>query len=245
MPRFFPALAVSVLVFVPLFAARAAQAAEPALAPGEYVTEKGGGHLTLRQAKGGRLAFEIETVGANAHLCNLEGEIVQGKAVLETDEATGPCRVEFRPGVEGIEVLPERSAACRYFCGMRAGFKGLYLKPPAGCAPETREKARAELKRLYDRKQYAQAYARLEPVLERCSRILGQIEEGWIRNDLALTLYKQKDLAGCLLLLAPLAEDAAKTEEELREAYPPADAESLLPVWKATRTNLKLCRIPT
>jgi hypothetical protein len=226
-----------------------AQGQEVRLAPGEYITEKGWGTLTLRQG-GGRLSFVIEAVGANGHSCSLEGEVVKGRATLETDEETGPCRVSFKPlaegaeGGKGIEVASEEGEACRYFCGMRADFQGFYLVPPPGCAPAARETARTEFKRLYDKKAYPQALAKLEPVLKSCARMVGWIEEGWIRNDLAITLLKTGDLAGCRRLLEPLAADAARTDEELREEYPPSDADNYLPVVKAARTNLKLCKAP-
>lgn len=239
------------LLLLPALLSGSPAGAQPApatrLEAGEYITEKGWGTLTLRQGGGGRLSFVIEAVGANGHTCGLEGEVVKGRATLETDEESGPCRVSFTPrggGIESVEVVAEDAEACRYFCGMRAVFEGLYLKPPAGCAPAARETARTEFKRLYDKKAYPQALARLEPVLEGCARFVGWIEEGWIRNDLAITLLKTGDLAGCRRLLEPLAADAARTEEELREEYPPSDADSYLPVVKAARTNLKLCKAP-
>lgn len=230
--------------------ARAQPAQETRLAPGEYITEKGWGTLTLRQGGGGRLSFVLEAIGGNMHSCSLEGEIVAGRATLETDEESGPCRVSFkRPdeggeGGEGIEVAAENTEACRYFCGMRADFQGLYLVPPPGCAPAARETARTEFKRLYDKKAYPQALAKLEPVFKGCARFLDWIEEGWIRNDLAITLLKTGDLAGCRRLLEPLAAEAARPDKELVGEYPPSDADSYLPVLRATRTNLKLCKAP-
>ena len=45
----------------------------------------------------------------------------------------------------------------------------------------------------------------------------------------------------CIRDRAPLAEEAGKTDQELREAYPPTDADVVLPMLKAARTNLRLC----
>jgi hypothetical protein len=56
------------------------------------------------------------------------------------------------------------------------------------------------------------------------------------------TSYALGDRAACLKTLQPLAEDAALSDDGVKENYPPADAEIYLPVVRATRTNLKLCR---
>jgi hypothetical protein len=49
------------------------------------------------------------------------------------------------------------------------------------------------------------------------------------------------DFTACQRTLQSLAADAAKTDEALREKYPPSDADSYLPIVKAARTNIKLC----
>jgi hypothetical protein len=46
----------------------------------------------------------------------------------------------------------------------------------------------------------------------------------------------------CLQNLKGLEEDAAKTDDQIPEEYQPSDADNYLPVVKATRTNLILCR---
>ena len=42
--------------------------------------------------------------------------------------------------------------------------------------------------------------------------------------------------------LEPLREDAAKTDAAIRGEVPTADADSLIPIARATRANLKLCQ---
>ncbi|MBI3229513.1 MAG: hypothetical protein HYZ45_04800, partial [Burkholderiales bacterium] len=61
-------------------------------------------------------------------------------------------------------------------------------------------------------------------------------------NDLALTYHKLQNDKRCLELLQPYAEDAGKNEAEIRDSYLPSEADSWLPVLKATRTNLRLCK---
>ncbi len=72
--------------------------------------------------------------------------------------------------------------------------------------------------------------------------MLSWLEKPSIRNDLAVTLYHLHDRAACLSVLEPLAEDASKTDAAIRENYPPTDADDYLPLIKAARTNLKLCK---
>jgi hypothetical protein len=102
--------------------------------------------------------------------------------------------------------------------------------------------SRKTFKRQYDAKDFAAAQATLAPVLGDCSKTLDWITTGRVRNDLAITQFRLGDRAGCLKTLEPLAEDAAKTDQGVKDSYPPADAEDILPVARAARTNLKLCK---
>lgn len=219
-----------------------AQSARPALAAGEYVMEGGWGDLRLSAGKDGALKFAIETVGANAHTCALEGELRNGRAALAGVEENAPCVVVMKPTAAGIEVEGKPFEACQYYCGMRASFAGLYLAPPPACRAQAMAETRKTFKRLYDAKRFVEARAALEPLLGQCARLLHWIDAGRIRNDLAVTLHKLGDLAGCRALLEPLAADAGLSDAALRENYPPFDADAYLPIVRATRTNLKLCR---
>jgi len=211
-----------------------------AIQPGEYISEGGWGNLTVTRNKQGGLSFEISSMGANGHTCNLSGDIRNGRAVLEGSEESKPCIVTFKPSGNGLNVT-DNDGACSYFCGVRAGFTNLYIKPQPACKPAAIQKTRDEFKKLYDRKAYSQARAKLEPVLKNCSELIHWTDMGWIQNDLAITLYKLGDYAGCRNTLRTLKEDAGKTDDELREQYPPADADIAIPIAKATRTNLRLC----
>lgn len=211
-----------------------------AIKPGKYVTEGGWGDLSII-VKDGKLSFAITSIGSNAHTCSLDGIIKDGRSTMESFDEGKPCIVTFQPRGHDIEVT-DNEGACRYYCGVRAGFTGLYLKPKAGCEGVAIQKSRRKFKQLYDKKAYPQAKAVLEPILKDCSRYIHWLDAAWIRNDFAITQYKLGDYEGCLQTLKTLEEDALKTDDQLRDSYPPADAESVIPIARATRTNLSLCR---
>jgi len=81
----------------------------------------------------------------------------------------------------------------------------------------------------------------LKPIIDGCAKTLDWFGDGWIRNDLAITEYKLGNAAACQQILKPLADEAAMTDEDLRDNYPPANADSHFHLIKATRANLKLC----
>lgn len=228
--------------------AGAVQAGEPSpkpavnatVAPGEYIADGGWGWLTISPAQKQGLPFELESIGGNFHLCSLEGRIVGGKAALEAEGDPQGCVVSFVPTAEGLRV--SGPPACREYCGLRAGFEGHYLRPAAGCGQDARRATRAEFKRLYDRKQYTAALAKLSPLPQRCARQINRYERGEVLNDIAIAQYRLGQRAACLKTLAPLQEDAAMSDDEIRDAYPPSDADTWLPIVKAARFNLGLCR---
>lgn len=215
-------------------------------APGEYITAGGWGVLTITRSKDLPAHFSLDAVGANEHTCGLEGDILGDRATIAVDDAPPrSCVVLFQTNAEGIEVSSAGQDEgfddpCRAFCGMRASFAGEYLTPSPGCTGAERAETRASFQRRYDAKSYAQAEALLQPLLDRCGRTLGE-EGGWIANDLALTQYHLGRPADCRQTLAPLAEEASRTDEDLRASLPPFDFERYFPLVQATRHNLKLC----
>ena len=203
--------------------------------PGAYITKGGKGTLVIQQDKSGRLTFKLNSVGSNCHTCNLEGVIQNGKATLKTDESK-PCVVFFKQTNERIEVT---SGPCgSNFCGANAWFDDLYLKPEQGCDPQSVERTRKEFKKLYDAKNYKEARTKLEPLLKNCSKTTYWIEDADIRNDLAITLYKLGDLERCRGILRPIDSEFEMVDNHLSG---PCDAENIIAVMKATRTNLGLC----
>ncbi|MBX3721260.1 MAG: hypothetical protein KF713_05415 [Turneriella sp.] len=205
--------------------------------PGEYIADGGGGTLTVRKEKGKTL-FEINTIGANFHTCGLSGEVKNNRARLEAMDKE--CVVTFTKKGRDVDVA-QSGEECRYYCGARAAFEGLYLEPAAGCSEAARAKTRKRFKELYDKKNYADALKDLAPLLKTCARTLGWIETGWIKNDIAITQYKLGDHTGCRQTLSSFASEAAQSDDEVRNNYPPSDAETWLPVVKAARYNLGLC----
>jgi hypothetical protein len=223
-----------VLLSLALLGCSALAAAQTTPPAGEYIYQGGSGQLRVK-ADG---HFDITTIGANAHTCALDGSIVRGKAKIDD----GACVVSFAVDADKVKVSTNGEEQCRDNCGARAGFEGTYTRPAPGCTDKAVTNTRKVFKRQYDAKSYAAARTTLAPVLTDCDATLDWITKGWVRNDLALTQYKLDDRAACLKTLQPLAEDAALSDDGVKENYPPADAEIFLPVVRATRTNLKLCR---
>ena len=212
------------------------------LAPGEYVTERGWGTLAITRNAGGRMGFAIDAVGGNQHVCSLAGDILGGKSVLEAQEPRKPCVVTFTPKRDAIDVKANDERVCNFFCGAHARFEGLYLRTAEVCLPKNVKQSRAEFKRAYDRKEYAAAQGRLAPLLAACARTLDPIDEGWMRNDLALAQLRGGDAAACRRSLQPLESAAAQDDESLRVDRAPIDGERYVALVRAVRTNLKLCR---
>ncbi len=215
------------------------------IAPGEYVGEQGYSQLRVRAAAGGAQAFKLMSRGANYHFCELEGAIRNGEARLpESADDKKPCVVTFKILAKGIEVGEKNEGACRTYCGMRAYFGGLHELPPKGCAASEIAGQRKAFKAAYDKKEFARARDTLAPVLNDCKRFLVSTDEGWVRNDLALAEHRAGDSAACRTILKGWVELAQTNDQEIKEGYPPSDAEDFLRLAKATRTNLKLCGAP-
>lgn len=224
--------------------------AAPTLKTGIYVREGGSGTLTLKADTQGGLTFSLDAVGVNAHTCGMEGKIQDGKALMKDEMDGRICIVTFTPQQNGIDVQGrdedsgDEAGACRYYCGMRASFSGLYLTPPSGCAPPEIKQARQEFQRFYDGKAYKKALSTLKPVLDNCQSVLHELyEEGGIRNDLAVTYHKLGDYQACYAILAPYAEDVVLRDDEIDAySYAPMEREVYLSTISAARVNLPLCK---
>jgi hypothetical protein len=212
------------------------------ISPGAYLTRGGWGLLIIRAGKDGKLPFEISAVGTNAHTCSLEGQMQNGKATLEALEENNPCVVTFTPGDQEIEVSDNDGVCRNYYCGVRAGFTGTYVRPKPACEIMSMKTSRGEFKKLYDTKEYLRAKSVLEPLLQECEYLFNFAETSRVRNDLAITYYKLGEYSACLNILQPLEDDAKLSDAELMESYPPADAEMRTVFVKATRTNSRLCK---
>lgn len=222
------------------FSFACAQGAGPA--PGEYIGAHGSGNLNIAAPAGGGQKFTLQSYGANGHSCSLDGVIHGRQARVDTEKGSPACVIDFAAKGADIDVVSKTDDACRFFCGARAAFDGAYLQPPLGCKTAEMKKTRAAFKQAYDKKDYAQARATLAPLLAGCKTILDDFDESRIRNDLAVALYHQGDLAECRKVLDPLRELAAMNDKKIDEGYPPSDAETYKPIARAARTNLRLCQ---
>ena len=214
-------------------------AAEPA--PGEYISEKGWGTLTVTRQADGKTHFDISAIGANGHSCGIDGGIKDDRAVLADPVTDSPCRVTFKPDAKGMDVVLGEPGECREYCGARASFDGRYLIPAAGCRNRERNATEKKFAKLYGAKDYQAALNTLQPVLNDCAATLYWLEEAQLRNDLAVTLNHLGRKDECLAVLKPTLDGHARSEEELRMQLPPSDFDSFLPLAKAAWFNHKLC----
>lgn len=219
-----------------------AQPAAPHLSPGDYVAEGGSGWMRLTPGKAGTLNFSIETVGDNGHACSLDGVLKNGRAKLDGAEDGKPCTVAMALTPEGITVAGVPWDACMVHCGARATFEAVFFKPAPACEAKTVAATRKRFKQHYDNKAFQQARDLLAPLLQTCARSLNWLETGRMRNDLAVTHHKLGEWDACRQVLKPLEEDARMSDAGIRENFAPLDADLYLPIVRATRTNLKLCR---
>lgn len=215
------------------WASMGAVALAQTIAPGSYVYEGGNGTLMIKSDQ----TFSISTFGGNAHMCELEGTIRGNRGAV----ADSKCGVTLKPAGANWQ-LDTTDDSCRDFCGARAGFQGLYIKPSAACTYSAVAKSRKVFKSQYDQKDYTAAIQTLAPVLTQCAQVVNRFEEHWIRNDVALAQFKAGDKAGCLATLAPLAELASRTDADIRDTGEPTYVENYLKLAKAVRTNLRLCK---
>ncbi|WP_225980154.1 hypothetical protein [Paracidovorax avenae] len=175
-------------------------------------------------------------------LCTLDGTIDGDQGIARQDGGRSSCVVGFGHSAQGIDVKAATLAECRDFCGFNGSFAGRYVRVKEGCGRDEVDRTRATFQRLYDRRNFKAALAILSPVLENCSVTLDWEDEGAIRNDLAITQYRNGLHAQCLATLARYAGDAAKDDDAAADGWAPALAERYLDIVRAARTNIGLCR---
>ncbi len=211
--------------------------------PGEYIREGGSGFLTIKIGHNGKKTFSILSVGSNGHTCEIEDEVINNnnKAIIqesssESNEPILPCVITFSLKSQKIQVTSEE---CGGYCGARAQIDGLYIKSAPGCKDSEIDSSRSQFKKLYDKKDYANARLQLEPILKNCAKTISWVKENWIRSDLSITQYKLGDWDGCLKTLQPFEEDIVKKDDDI--LLPPFERELYLPIIKAVRANFQLC----
>jgi hypothetical protein len=200
---------------------------------GNYVYQGGGGELRIESSG----KFSIDTVGANAHTCSLEGNL-SGERGLIADSA---CVLTISRQGSNIGVADNDHSACRDYCGVRAGFKGTYFSPSPACTAKRIAANRKRFKLSYDKKAFSSAVQILSPILVECADVLHHFDKAFIRNDLALAQLRSGDAAGCLVTLQPLKALGSMSNEEVREIPEPTFVDIYLRIARVTRTNLSLC----
>lgn len=216
-------------------------AAAAPLAAGEYVTEGAWGALNIKRPIAGSQVFALSTRTLDGHACTAHGSIVEARATLLIPGQPQPCVIDFAPGAAGVNV--KAGAACSALCDADVGMTGAYLRPEPACTRAAVRRARNVFLADYRRREYAQARARLQPVLERCARTLYYFDEANIRNDLAITYYHLGDRAACQRVLEPLRESAQSGDDRLRARLPQGTAQNYLRFVGHTRHNLALCEV--
>ncbi len=94
-----------------------------------YVPEMVDDCLSIGEADGDRLRFDLVLLASNAHLCTLSGEaqaVDEGLYLYsETLDVWGLCNLRLRVSEEAI-VLEDVNDVCRNsYCGARASFHGV------------------------------------------------------------------------------------------------------------------------
>lgn len=209
----------------------------------EYLTKGGWGSLRIEDVgdDAGGQRVTIQALGANGHVCDLEGVLRDGRMPVG-EEDSDHCMVLVTPNANGFSVTSDGTGGCRAWCGMRADFEGDYLRPQPGCSSSELERTRTVFKQQYDAGRYAQALATLRPTLKTCERTLLMFEEWEIRNDLAVTASHLGDVATCREALAPFM-DSLDGDDHAWEELPPMEAGIYRDVLDAAAVNARLCRI--
>lgn len=210
--------------------------------PVDYEREGGTGTLTITPVAKGVKKFGLSTFGANAHTCELGGNIKGTQGTLYDNEPGEPeCRITFAQKGDMIEVTAQSQDACASVCGVRATFEGRYFLPPPACTPSASKAAKDAFLAQYTAKNYQQAYDTLNRWLEQCSHLLHWMETDRVLNDLALAQYHLQQPAACVETLAKTYAAEMKTMKAVEDELPPADYDAYAGTAKATFHNLKLC----
>lgn len=212
------------------------------ITPGYYATDRGWGWLVVAPPENGKTHFSVETQSTPTGGCGgLEGELKGYSGIVKDGENT--CTIRFKPTAKGVALEAETVDACRQFCGLSGSFGGEYSRNAnPSCMPGAVEEARGRFKKIYDRKDYRSALSTLQPVLTNCSGLLDELALGPIRNDVALTQYKNGQRQACAATLAPYLKDARRSDKAILQDWGRPDvAQTYLAIVKAARTNLRLC----
>ncbi|MCL1501547.1 hypothetical protein M3O57_20280 [Xanthomonas nasturtii] len=214
----------------------------PQVGIGTYVTEGGWGRLIIDAPKGQELSkFSLDTENVDSG-CTLSGQLDKsGHAVVYEGAEASQCSLVLKMEANGVAISTSTKEQCQAYCGSNGSFEGIYKRLSSSCATDAIEKARHDFKSFYDKKKYVEAKGVLAPIYQSCVPTMSLADEGALRNDYALTLYKLKDKPGCLSALSKYKQDAARTDDQISEGMAPAVVDEYLTVIHAARTNIALC----
>jgi|APLak6261681729_1056142.scaffolds.fasta_scaffold09449_1 hypothetical protein len=225
-------------------AATAADTSSPMLSPGRYVSAGNSGTLVIRRGSPGEFKFEIESIGGNCHSCSVSGTI-RGKLgradSWEADGSDSKCRITFDRDGDGVKVEPSTPQACRAYCGMRAGFDGIYKTVPANCTRKSQQTSRDKFLKFYRSRDYKKASDVLVNLVSQCAEFMNWIVIDSVRNDLALAQFRAGDSSECIKTLTTTRAAEYSNDEQLKDAFPPCDFDNYINVAKATWHNRSLC----
>lgn len=210
------------------------------ITPGTYTTESGWGNLRISKTTAGTTAFDVQTT-TGEDVCHIQGAVANGEGSATDSENGDVCKIKFTKTNKGIDIVADTPKECRGFCGANGGFKGLYLTVPEGCLAAQIDKTRSDFKKLYIKKDYKVALTILQSVLQNCVNTLNFVDLGDIRNDIAITQYKNGLHNECLKTLDPYVIDTKRKDSAVINDWPPNQAEEYLKIVKASRTNIRLC----
>jgi hypothetical protein len=210
-------------------------------ASGHYATQPGWGELVI-STDGPQRRFALDSTTANGQVCALEGQLEGLAAVTRTQN--GPaCRLTLSPQGSAWAVNVVDMEACRQVCGQRAGLEGVYHPLPETCRLPAREKARADFRQRFERKEFAPALAVLDALASHCGAFIDWFEADALANDRATVLYRLGRPAECLAALGKTRAAVLTRIEELATTLrlPSQQDQAYLPIARATLYNRNLC----
>lgn len=210
-----------------------------------YIRSGDTGTLTIRKPDSEIKIFSIESIGGNCHTCSVTGRLINdvGKPDDDGTEDKEPsCLIEFSKSGNSILIAPNTSEACRYYCGMRASFDGVYNKPSDSCTAEARTKRYGSATKQYKAKEFLKSEHTLKALISECKDFMSYIELDRVKNDLALSQFHQGYPQKCLMTLNDTIAAHYRNEADLKGSMPPCDFDNYSDVAQSTWLNRSICR---
>ena len=228
--------------------------AQQAIDTGEYARSDNSGQLKVLPSTAEGVPFQLYATGANEHSCSVSGIIAAGRArVALMAGDSRACVIEFTAnggspgGTAALAVEVGKTSSnfenCRFFCGMRAGFEGVYSRVPTACTAAQRKTATQQFEKAYASKHYRHALDALTALQSHCDQFEDDYERDRRRNDIAVTLHHLGQNERCMRELQDTVAASAGNEEALRRDFEgqPVSFDNYLPIARATWNNQKLC----